>query len=71
MSWSRRRRRQHCGIDLGAGRALDAGPQGMVKACVEGILSVGNADRDNANREAMVGSEAMCGISGEEEHERA
>jgi hypothetical protein len=43
----------------------------MVKACVEGILSVGNADRDNANREAMVGSEAMCGISGEEEHERA
>jgi hypothetical protein len=45
--------------------------QGMVKAHTEGILSVGDADRDSVNREAMVNGEALCGVGGEEEHERA
>jgi hypothetical protein len=42
-----------------------------VKARAEGVLNVGDADRDSMNREAMVSDEALCGVSGEEEHERA
>jgi hypothetical protein len=52
-------------------KAPTAGPQGTVKARAEGILNVSDADRDNMNREAMVGNEALCDVSGEEEHERA
>jgi hypothetical protein len=70
-SWSRRRWRQRCGVDLGAGRASDARPKGTAKARAEGILSVGDVDRDNVNHEAMVGGEALRGVGGEEEHKRA
>jgi hypothetical protein len=45
--------------------------QGMAKARAEGVLSIGDADRDSANREAMVDGEALHGVGGEEEHERA
>jgi hypothetical protein len=43
----------------------------MAKARAEGVLSIGDADRDSANREAMVDGEALHGVGGEEEHERA
>jgi hypothetical protein len=49
----------------------DAGPQGTAKARTEGVLNVGDEDRDSANREAMVDDEALRGIGGKEEHEQA
>jgi hypothetical protein len=51
-------------------RGRGVGPQGTAKARAEGVLSVGDADLDSVNREAMVG-EALHGVGGEEEHERA
>jgi hypothetical protein len=52
----------------GPGRS---GPQGTAKARTEGVLNVGDEDRDSANREAMVDDEALRGIGGKEEHEQA